>query len=175
MRSVVRFFRSFACRARVGFESSGSGFLFGSNVSIGGKVFFGKNVYIGTGSIIYPNVIIGDYSMLGPSVYIMGEDHVINKVGVPIVFSGRPNLPVTKIGRDVWLGARVFVKCGVSIGDGSIVGAGSIVLKDVPSNSIAVGCPARVIKSRLSPDDFLLHMEKISSGSFKKEYAHKMA
>jgi acetyltransferase-like isoleucine patch superfamily enzyme len=52
------------------------------------------------------------------------------------------------IGRDVWLGARVIVVAGVSIGDGCIVGAGSVVTRSLPPNSIAVGSPARIVGCR---------------------------
>jgi acetyltransferase-like isoleucine patch superfamily enzyme len=52
-----------------------------------------------------------------------------------------------KIGSDVWLGAGVKILAGVNIGDHVVVGAGAVVTKDIPSNSIAVGVPARVVKS----------------------------
>jgi acetyltransferase-like isoleucine patch superfamily enzyme len=52
------------------------------------------------------------------------------------------------IGRDVWLGARVIVLAGVTIGDGCVIGAGSVVTRSLPPNSIAVGAPARVVGER---------------------------
>ena len=61
------------------------------------------------------------------------------------------------IGDDVWLGTRVFIGAGVTIGDGCVVGANSVVTRDLPSNSIAVGIPARVVRKRdsyaLRPND----------------------
>ena len=52
------------------------------------------------------------------------------------------------IGRNTWIGARVIVVAGVSIGDGCIVGAGSVVTQSIPPDSVAVGVPARVVKKR---------------------------
>lgn len=101
----------------------------------------------------------------------MGEDHVFSTVGTPIIFSGRPNLPRTNIGRDVWLGANVFVRCGVSIGDGCVVGAGSVVLGDLPPNSIAAGVPARILRSRFSDIDFNKHIDSLENGFFSNQYA----
>ncbi|MCD6227070.1 transferase [Candidatus Micrarchaeota archaeon] len=51
-----------------------------------------------------------------------------------------------KVGNNCWIGYRVFIKEGVTIGDNVVIGAGSVVTKDIPSYSIAAGCPARVIK-----------------------------
>jgi len=63
-----------------------------------------------------------------------------------------------KIGNDVWIGDRAMIISGVNIGDGAVIGAGSIVTKDVPPYSIVVGSPARIIKNRFSDeiiDEFL--------------------
>jgi acetyltransferase-like isoleucine patch superfamily enzyme len=53
-----------------------------------------------------------------------------------------------EIGNDVWIGTKVIIMGGVKIGDGAIIGAGSIVTKDIPDSAIAVGVPAKVIKNR---------------------------
>jgi lipopolysaccharide O-acetyltransferase len=71
------------------------------------------------------------------------------------VFQSDPSVPPVKrdvisspivIGSNCWFGDRVFITQGVTIGDGVVVGAGSIVTKDIPSNSLAVGVPAKIIK-----------------------------
>jgi acetyltransferase-like isoleucine patch superfamily enzyme len=88
--------------------------------------------------------------MFGPGVRILGNDHVYSKAGTPIIFSGRPPFKRTIIGSDVWLGAGTIVIAGASIGDGSIVAAGSVVTRDVPPFSIYGGVPAKYIKDRFS-------------------------
>jgi acetyltransferase-like isoleucine patch superfamily enzyme len=55
---------------------------------------------------------------------------------------------VTKVGNDVWIGANVFIKRGTKVGDGAVIGAGSIVIDDVPAYSIVAGVPAKIIRFR---------------------------
>jgi acetyltransferase-like isoleucine patch superfamily enzyme len=93
-------------------------------------------------------VEIGSYSMLGPEVMVTGGDHLWDKPGVPMIFSGRPVLRKTIIGPDVWIGARAIVRAGVQIGRGAIVGAGAVVTHNVPEYEIHCGVPARRVKER---------------------------
>ena len=96
-------------------------------------------VYIGPGCIIYPKVEIGAFTMLANEVQIVGGDHRFDKPGCPMVYSGRGTIKNTIIGKDCWLGSRSTIMAGVSIGDGSIVAAGSVVTKDVPPYTIVGG------------------------------------
>jgi acetyltransferase-like isoleucine patch superfamily enzyme len=90
----------------------------------------------------------------------LGDDHRYDIAGVPTIFSGRPNIRPTVIGRDAWIGARSMILAGVVIGDGAIVAAGSVVSKDVPPCEIHGGIPNRKIKDRFnSPGDKELHLE----------------
>ena len=66
------------------------------------------------------------------------------------------------IGSDVWIGYGATVLSGVTIGDSTVIGAGSVVTKDIPSNSIAAGNPARVLNARFSPTDFERHWEALT-------------
>lgn len=134
-----------------------------SNISK--DIIVGKFSYIGAGAEICPLVEIGNYSMLATSVSIVGGDHNFDKVGIPIVFSGRPNMKKTRIGNDVWIGHRAIIMSGVNIGDGAIVGAGSIVTKDVPACSIVIGIPASVLRYRFSDDDIEQHLDLICNNS----------
>ncbi|EOW9328033.1 CatB-related O-acetyltransferase [Vibrio cholerae] len=141
----------------------------GSNISR--DVFIMKHSYIGPNCRICPKVKIGSFSMLGPNVVITGKDHRYDLVGVPMIFSGRENLPDTVIGTDVWIGANSVVLAGVTIGDGAIIGAGSIVTKDVPTASIYAGNPAKFIRSRFKvPEDTVKHFDDIEHGNFKVDY-----
>ncbi len=112
----------------------------------GGKhVHFGNNVYANFGftAVDDTNIYIGDYTMIGPNV-------VIATAGHPILPELRQkayqfNIPV-HIGKNCWLGAGVLVMPGVTIGDDSVIGAGSVVTKDIPANVVAVGNPCKVLR-----------------------------
>jgi acetyltransferase-like isoleucine patch superfamily enzyme len=106
--------------------------------------------YIGPKCQIGPKVEIGPYSMLGPEVIVTGGDHLWDKPGVPMIFSGRPILEKTTIGPDVWIGARAIIRSGVRIGRGAIVGAGAVITNDVPEYEIHCGVPGRRVKDRFS-------------------------
>ena len=90
------------------------------------------------------HIYIGDYTMLGPNVVIATAGHPI----LPELRGHRQlqyNMPV-HIGRNCWLGAGVIVMPGVTIGDNSVIGAGSVVTRDIPANVVAVGNPCRVLR-----------------------------
>lgn len=127
---------------------------FGSNCYIepplhanwaGKHVHFGDNVYANFGLTLVDDthIYVGDGTMFGPNV-------VIATAGHPILPSLREkqyqfNIPV-HIGKNCWLGAGVLVMPGVTIGDNSVIGAGSVVTKDIPPDVIAVGNPCRVLR-----------------------------
>ena len=121
---------------------------FGGKSYISRDLVTEKNVYIGPGCAINPRVKIGAYTMLANNVRIMGGDHRYDIPGIPIIYSGRAELKPTTIGRDCWIGAYSIIMCGVNIGNGSIIAAGSIVTKDVEPYSIYGGVPAKKIKDR---------------------------
>lgn len=117
----------------------------------------GAYSYVGPGCSICPRVRIGNFTMLANNIQILGGDHTYKKVGVPIVLSGRDILKPTNIGDDVWIGASCIIMAGVTIGNGAIVAAGSVVTKDVEPYCIYGGCPARKIKRRFSDDEVIQH------------------
>lgn len=131
----------------------------------------GDHVYIGPNCLVGQMVSLGDLTMVGPSVIFMGDDHRYDNVGVPIIFSGRPKLRTTIVGKDVWIGARAVVLSGVNIGDGAIIAAGSVVNRDVAPCSIVGGVPAKHIKWRFpSSDDIEMHLVALNRsdwGDFK--------
>jgi acetyltransferase-like isoleucine patch superfamily enzyme len=121
--------------------------------SHGGRVTLGAKVVIGGGSTInsYLDVSIGDGALFAEGVHITDFDHRIDRTDISIKDQGVVTAPV-RIGADVWLGRAVTVLRGVDIGRGSVVGAHAVVTRDIPPYSVAVGVPARVIRSR-RPDD----------------------
>ena len=105
------------------------------------KIVIGHTAYINRGTMIDASerVEIGANAMLGPFCYITDHDHVIGSADDLV---SKP----TRIGARCWLGAHVTVLKGVSIGDDTVVGAGSVVTKSLPARVIAVGNPARVLR-----------------------------
>jgi len=111
----------------------------------GHHVHLGSNVYANAGLKLVDDthIFIGDCTMLGPNVVIATAGHPIDpqlrQKGLQY------NLPV-HIGRNCWLGAGVIVMPGVTIGDNTVIGAGSVVTKDIPSGVVAVGNPCKVLR-----------------------------
>ena len=118
---------------------------------------FGKNitieddVYINFGCVILDcaPVTIGANSLLGPNIGIYAVNHAID--AEERIHGGCCSKPV-HIGKNVWLGGDVKILAGVTIGDNSIIGTGSIVTKNIPSNVIAVGNPCKVIREITEAD-----------------------
>jgi acetyltransferase-like isoleucine patch superfamily enzyme len=115
----------------------------------GGRIRIGRRVFLGPHVVIYGQggVEIGDHSLIAAQCCIFSSNHTI-PVPAKVIRDEPDILLPTKIGRDVWLGAGVKVMGGVTVGDGCVVGAGAVVTEDLPSYSIAVGIPAKVVKQR---------------------------
>jgi acetyltransferase-like isoleucine patch superfamily enzyme len=134
----------------------------------------GAYSYIGYGSMIGPGVTLGAYSMLGPRVMCFGDDHRFDIPTVPIIFSGRPSLRPTLIGRDVWVGAGSIVLSGVEIGDGAIVAAGTVVTKNIPPCEIHGGIPNRRIRDRFANSaDRERHLQALLGPPVQGEFAKR--
>ncbi|MBI4832833.1 MAG: acyltransferase, partial [Candidatus Lindowbacteria bacterium] len=108
-----------------------------------------KNLNVNRGVHIYGRggVKFGDYVLIGPNVVIASSQHRYNIKGTPILFQGHEKKPVV-IGNDVWIGANAVILPGVSIADGTIIGAGAVVTGDTEPYSIFGGVPARKIGER---------------------------
>lgn len=133
----------------------------------GGKhVHFGKGVYANFNftAVDDTHIFVGDYTMFGPNVILATAGH-------PILPELRQktyeyNMPI-HIGKNCWLGAGVIVLPGISIGDNSVIGAGSVVTKDIPSNVVAVGNPCRVLRQINEHDrEYYFKDRKIDWGEF---------
>lgn len=119
--------------------------LNGDQVVLGESVGFNFGCYVNG----YGGLTIGDRTLIGPLTTIHTANHAFDDPDVPLLEQGSIKQPVT-IGEDCWLAMSVCVLPGVTIGDRSVIGAGSIVTKDIPADSVAVGNPCRVIRSRRS-------------------------
>jgi acetyltransferase-like isoleucine patch superfamily enzyme len=133
-----------------------------SNVEIGNDVFIGSGAYFSSIDIIK----IGNKVMFGPNVTIIGGDHNSSVIG-KYMYDVKEKLPENDkpvvINDDIWIGTGSIILKGVTIGEGSIVGAGSLVIKDVPSNTIVAGVPAKFIKNRFTDSQLSDHFEKLNS------------
>lgn len=116
------------------------------HANFGGRhVHFGKNVYANFNLTLVDDthIYVGDNTMFGPNVTVATAGHPIHPAlrerGLQY------NMPV-HIGRNCWLGAGVIVLPGVTIGDNTVIGAGSVVTRDLPGNVVAVGNPCRVLR-----------------------------
>lgn len=131
------------CGLNIGIDK-GVDFGLGYDVEIGNYSALGINCKIPNGCII------GDYVMFGPNVEVMSRcTHEFTDTTIPICKQGMRLIPKTTIiGDDVWIGKEVLVLGGKSIGSHSIIGARSVVSKDIPESVIAAGNPIRVIRYR---------------------------
>lgn len=134
------------------------------------RIVIGENSIVAPGAMIQGNVRIGSDSSVQAYTIVVGyreeglvsigsgvriaahtmivaANHVFDDPDVPIHKQGVRPAPIT-IEDDVWIGGQVFITAGVTIGHGSVIGAGSVVTRSIPPRSIAVGCPARVIRTR---------------------------
>ena len=118
---------------------------FGKNITIE------DNVYINFGCVILDcaEVTIGANTLLGPNIGLYPVNHAID--AEERIHGGCIGKPI-HIGKNVWFGGDVKVLAGVTIGDNTIIGTGSIVTKDIPSNVIAVGNPCKVIREITEAD-----------------------
>ncbi len=123
--------------------STGVRLLYPQGVKLGDNVGIPRDITLdGRGGIE-----IGDGTMIGFESIILTATHMSEDKHIPIRKQGMFYAPV-KIGRNVWTGARVIIMPGVTIGDGAIIGANSVVTKDVPPNTVYGGVPARFIRKR---------------------------
>jgi maltose O-acetyltransferase len=112
------------------------------------KVSIGDNSNIGINSLLTGTVKIGKNVMMGPEVYIYTINHEFSRTDIPMIEQGYEKEREVIIGDDVWIGSRVTILPGIEIGEGSIIGASSVVTKSVEPYSVVAGNPARVIKKR---------------------------
>jgi acetyltransferase-like isoleucine patch superfamily enzyme len=114
-----------------------------------GDIELGDHVNIGFHSEVFSgsSVTVGRYGLFAAYTYLVGGGHAFDEAGVPVIAQQRTSRGI-RLGENVWLGAGAKVMDGVSIGDDVVVGAGAVVTADLPDRAVAVGVPARVVRTR---------------------------
>jgi len=151
------------------FADHGDNFVFDSDgtytfesIQVGENVDLGyRPTLIATRSTIQ----IGNNVMFGPEVTIRGGNHRFDLPGIPMI-NVTNDMKLAEHDRgvviedDVWIGTRAIILHGVTIGRGSVIGAGSVVTRSVPEFTIAAGVPARVIRDRFTPEQRADHLAR---------------
>jgi len=117
------------------------------------KITFKSHASIGKRTAIAAaqQVVIGEYVMIGSNCHVSDQAHAFTDLDRPIMTQGCDNIKPVSIGAETWIGNNVSVLPGVTIGRHCVIGASSIVSVSIPDFSVAVGMPARVVKT-LGPD-----------------------
>ena len=110
-----------------------------------GDVLIGQNSIIGIGNVIIGPVSIGDNVMLAQHIVVSGLNHGYEDISIPPKDQKVSTNCIT-IADNVWIGANAVITAGVSIGKHSVIGAGSVVTKNIPEYVVAVGNPAKILK-----------------------------
>ena len=130
------------------------------------EISFGENVFISNGFKISANKLsFGNNIMIGPNLMIECTDHKYNMVGKTI-YENREDKErgSVKIENDVWIGANVTILKNVVVGEGSVIGACSLVTKDIVPYTINVGVPTKVLKMRFKNSELKNHLDIVGSG-----------
>lgn len=119
-------------------------------MTYGGDITLGNNVSVNPYTILYGHggLKIGNFVRIAAHTVIIPSNHNFERTDIPIFRQGHTSKGIT-IEDDVWIGTHVTILDGVKIGQGSIIGAGAVVNKDIPPYSIVVGNPGKVIRNRL--------------------------
>jgi acetyltransferase-like isoleucine patch superfamily enzyme len=113
-----------------------------ARIRIGGGSFLNVGVMVAAHELVE----IGAHCMLANGCFVTDADHRFDDPEKPVPWQGFTSKGPTRLGDDVWLGANVVVTSGVTIGERAVIGANSVVTKDVPPRTIAAGAPARVVR-----------------------------
>ncbi|GAA0841517.1 sugar O-acetyltransferase [Marinobacter szutsaonensis] len=139
------------------FKGLTSKFLYSENISIGDNVHIGpRAMFDGAGGIK-----IEEGCIFAPEIKIYSRTHNFDQNLQALPYDNVMLVAPVNIGRYTWVGANVIILPGVTIGEGSIIGAGSVVSRSVPAYAVAVGNPARVVKFRDSMKFHRLLMEPV--------------
>lgn len=156
--SQNKFLGKFSKKLR-GFAAKGFIKHCGKNVNIehgaviSSKLSIGDNSGVGVDCVCGGELIIGNDVMMAPECVIFSRNHEFSNLDIPMRLQGYKDSEPVVIGNDVWIGRRAMIMPGCHIGNHVIIGAGSIVTKDVPDYAIVAGNPAVVKKYRNNTDN----------------------
>ena len=152
------------------FKNCGKDVFISRHCYFSGNIYFGNDIYVGQGcrfQSTLSKIVIGDHVMFGPDVSIHGGNHRIDVVGKFMkeitLNEKRPedDLDIF-IENDVWIGSGAVILQGITIGEGSIVGANSVITKSIPPYTIIVGSKPQKSWERWDSETIKLHKEKLS-------------
>lgn len=155
-RYILRQVKAHGADITIGEEFSACGY---ENISLGSHIYIGpRAVFLAAKA----KISIGDYVMFGPEVMIITGNHRIDAIG-EYMYNVHEKLPENDrdvvIEKDCWIGARSIILKGVTVGEGSVIAAGAVVLKDVPPYSIYISKDK--ILPRFTEEELALHKEKL--------------
>lgn len=117
------------------------------------KISLGNNVIIRPTSMLFAdprgeeaNIVIEDNVMMGSGVHIYTSNHTYKDPNIDIIQQGHTEVKPVKVKKGAWIGANTIILPGVTVGENSVVGAGSVVTKSIPEKCVAAGNPAKIIK-----------------------------
>lgn len=155
VRSVVRLKRKLYIKLLLGNKITwGKGVMFGKELELRPPQFIrlGNNVSIGPWFLTEVNMNVGSDVLISSRVSFIGNDHELGDPNATVFFSGRLPASTVTLGGDNLIGFGTIVVGSVSIGRGCIVGAGSVVTKDLPDFWICAGVPAKPLRKRFQTD-----------------------
>ena len=117
-------------------------------IAEGARVEVGEGCFLNIGTMIAAQneVTIGDHVMFANGCFVSDAAHAYDRDDIPVTWQGFTSKGPTRIGSNSWFGVNCVVNTGVTIGDRCVIGANSVVTKDIPSGVIAAGAPAKVIR-----------------------------
>jgi chloramphenicol O-acetyltransferase type B len=133
------------------------------------NVIIGNGVGINSGTVIISDLVVGNDVLIAPRCgFINRGEHTYDVCGQTIFSGPRARSEIIVIKDDVWIGYGSTILGGITIGEGSVVAAGSIVVNDVPEYSIVAGNPAKLIKIRFTKEEIITHKEMLRKRYDKK-------
>ncbi len=141
------------CKKKFKYFSDTAEFRAGAYAVCCSKISIGKRVVIRPGTMLFASpgdngagIIIEDDVLVGSGVHFYTGNHAFKNLNIPIIDQGHDESKEVELKKGCWIGANAILLAGVTIGENSVVAAGSVVTKSIPAGVIAAGVPAKIIK-----------------------------